>query len=66
MKKHLFTALKIIFFLGLGILLIWLVVKDLNQTEREKILQAFREANYWWLLPSALIAMAAHFSRAVR
>lgn len=66
MKKHLFTALKIVFFLGIGIFLIWLVVKDLNAQERAHIMQAFKDANYWWLLPSALIAFAAHYSRALR
>lgn len=66
MKKHLFSALKIVFFLGIGIFLIWLVVKDLDETERGQILQAFKDANYWWLLPSALVAFAAHYSRAAR
>ncbi len=66
MKKHLLSAVKVIFFLGLGILLIWLVVKDLDETQRGQILQAFREANYWWLIPSAMIAFASHYSRAVR
>ena len=66
MKAHLFTALKVLFFLGIGILLIWLVIKDLDETQRGQIMQAFREANYWWLIPSAMIAFASHYSRAVR
>ncbi|GIV33691.1 MAG: dolichol-P-glucose synthetase [Chitinophagales bacterium] len=66
MKKNLFSAVKVIFFLGIGLLLIWLVVKDLNAEQRSQILQAFREANYWWLIPSAIVAFASHYSRAVR
>ncbi len=66
MKQHLLTAIKVLFFLGIGILLIWLVVKDLDEKQREDIFQAFRDANYWWLIPSALIAFASHYSRAVR
>lgn len=66
MKKNLITAAKYGFFLGLGIFLVWWAIKDFTADDKANIMQAFRQANYWWLLPSAVCALASHLSRAMR
>ena len=66
MKKKLLSILKILFFLGIGIFLIWWIVKGLTEEEIVEIKRAFREANYWWVALSVLIGVGAHVSRAHR
>ncbi len=66
MKQTLLTALKFLVFLGLGILLIWLSVKDLTEEAKSQIKNSFREANYWWVILSMLMGVFAHISRAIR
>jgi glycosyltransferase 2 family protein len=65
-KKALLTALKLVFFFGLGFLLIWLSVRNLGSGEREQILQSFREANYFWVVLAMIIGVGSHFIRALR
>lgn len=66
MKQIILNIFRFLFFLGLGIFLVWFAVKDITGEQRERIFQSFREANYWWALLSMLVGFAAHLSRAVR
>jgi uncharacterized membrane protein YbhN (UPF0104 family) len=66
MPKMLKSLLKFICFLGIGLLLIWLVTKDLTAKEEEDIKAAFRHANYWLLIPTFILGIASHWFRAVR
>ncbi|GAA0565273.1 lysylphosphatidylglycerol synthase transmembrane domain-containing protein [Chitinophaga japonensis] len=66
MSKKLKSLLQIIIFLGIGLLLIWLVTKDLTVQQKEDIKTAFRNAHYWLVLPAMLIGIASHWVRAVR
>lgn len=66
MPKSLKSILQIAIFLGIGLLLIWLVTKDLTAKEKEDIAVAFRDANYWLVIPAMLIGTASHWVRAVR
>lgn len=50
----------------LGVLLIWLVVKDLNEEQRNEIWSAMTSANYFWLSLSMIIGSISHISRSVR
>ena len=51
------------FFLSIGLFLLWIVLKDLDFG---KISLQFRLARYQWLLLSCVPALIAHWSRAVR
>ncbi len=66
MKKQAITVLKIIFFLGIGVLLVWLAVKDKSQAELDTIKMALVKADYSWILLSFLITACSHLFRAVR
>lgn len=66
MPKSLKTFIKFACFLGIGLLLIWLVTRNLTAKEREDIAMTFRRANYWLVIPAMLVGIASHWYRAVR
>jgi len=65
-RKKIITALKFSFFLGLGLLIIWLSLKDLTSSERTQILHSFRTANYSWVVLSIILGICSHLLRAAR
>ena len=66
MTKTLINILKFIIPLGLGVFLIWLVVKDLSAEDRDNVWQSFREANYFWVVVVMIAGLFSHLSRAYR
>jgi glycosyltransferase 2 family protein len=66
LKKNLFTALKLIFFLAIGFFFIWIFLKDLTPPQKKQILESFSLANYWWLILSFLIGLLSHVFRTLR
>lgn len=60
------TFLKFLFFLGLGILIIWLSLKNLTSAEKTNILNAFRTANYNWVIFTIVLGLLSHLIRALR
>ena len=66
MKQTILSVVKFLVFLGLGILLIWLAVKNLKQDEIEQIKKSLLEANYLWVALAMLLGIVAHVSRAMR
>jgi uncharacterized protein (TIRG00374 family) len=66
LKKQLLSILKFLFFLSIGVLLIWLAVKDKTDAELTNIKGALQQANYFWILLSILISGLSHFFRALR
>jgi len=66
MLKRLFSFLKIAIPLAFGVFLIWYVFKDLKADEKAELLNAFKEANYFWIVLSALFGVFSHLSRAER
>ena len=65
MNKNTKSVIQFIVLLGIGILLVWLSFKSV-WTEKEKILDSFKAANYFWVGISILIAFFSHFLRAFR
>ena len=65
MNKSTKSILQFIVLLGIGILLVWLSFRSV-WTEKEKILNSFKNANYFWVSVSMLIAFLSHFLRAFR
>jgi len=68
MKKKLTNILKFLFFLGLGILIIWLSLHTIkkNPKEWEEFLVALKTANFWLFIPVIFIMTASHILRALR
>ena len=62
-KKRLISAIEYLFFLGLGIGLLWLSFRKLEYSE---IKQDILEADYYWLFIALIFAIAAHILRALR
>ncbi|RAJ79958.1 hypothetical protein CLV59_10563 [Chitinophaga dinghuensis] len=66
MPKALKNLIKFICFFGIGVLLIWLVTKDLTPAEWDQMNQAFHRANYWLVIPAVILGIASHWFRATR
>lgn len=66
MKNTFISILKVIIPLGLGIFLIWMVVKDLTPQNKVDIKKSFSEINYIFLVLSAIFGIFSHLSRAWR
>lgn len=66
MSKRFRTILQYIFFLGLGIFLIWWSVKDLTAEDKSHIKDALSTARYWIIIPVFIALFAAHLVRAMR
>ena len=63
MNKKVLGFLQYLFFLGLGIFLLWLA---LRKSDWNTILNDLSDANYLFLVPATAMLMLSHFSRAVR
>lgn len=63
MKEKLYTTLRFLVFLCIGLFLFWLVYKDQPIGE---IVDALKEANYLWIGVSLILAILSHISRALR
>ncbi len=66
MNKIIKIAKVIIPSVLLGIFFIWLGTKNLTPNQREEIIHSFKNADYFWVFLSLLIAMISHVSRAIR
>lgn len=65
MNKRTKSIIQFVVLLGIGILLVWLSFKSV-WTVKEQILTSFKNANYFWVSISMLIAFFSHFLRAYR
>lgn len=66
MKKIILTTLQYVFFLGLGIFLLWWTTKDLSSAEVEQLKNALKEANYLLIIPAMVFLLLSHYSRSLR
>ena len=66
MKKSFLTILQYLFFVGLGLLFVWLSVKDINEAQWLQIKDAIRRARHWVVVPVIFMLLLSHYSRAVR
>ncbi len=63
--KNTKSIIQFVVLLGIGVLLIWLSLKQVAP-EKDKIIEAFKNANYFWIFISMLIALVSHLLRAFR
>jgi uncharacterized membrane protein YbhN (UPF0104 family) len=66
MKKRILTILQYLIFLGFGIFLAWLSLKDINRDQRREIENSIAHARYWLVVPVFAVLLLAHFMRAMR
>lgn len=66
MKKRILTILQYLLFLGLGILFVWLSVKNINHKQWLQIKDALQRARHWLIIPAFFLLFLAHYSRALR
>jgi glycosyltransferase 2 family protein len=63
MKKVVLNSFKYIFFFGIGVLIFWLIYRNVDTQELGK---AVRDINYFWVCVSIIFGMLANLSRAIR
>ena len=63
MKEKIVSALKFSVFLAIGILLLWLVYRDVPMSE---IMKTLRDFDYFWVFVSFIVSILSHVSRAMR
>ncbi len=66
MKKAILTLLKYLFFLGLGIFLVWWSIHKMGDKNWEECKTALKSARYILFIPVFFILIASHVSRAIR
>lgn len=66
MKKKSLTILQYIFFLALGLFLVWWTIKDLNANDRSQIKIAIQHARYLLIIPVFIILIMSHYVRGLR
>lgn len=64
--KSIRTILQYLFFLGLGILFVWLTIKDINQEQWQHIKFSVQNARHWIIFPVFMMLLLSHYSRALR
>jgi glycosyltransferase 2 family protein len=60
------SLIKFLLFLGIGVLITWLSLKDLSDEHRGQLVRSFREADYFWVILVILIGIGSHILRALR
>lgn len=66
MNKKILSLLQYLFFLGLGIFLVWWSLSKIPDKDWVDIKNAFRNANYWLAIPVIISLLLSHYSRAIR
>lgn len=66
MRKKILNAVQYVFFLGLGIFLLWYSASNLSAENKQQLQDSLRSANYWLVIPAMAILLLSHFSRAIR
>ncbi len=66
MRKRIFSYLQYVFFLGLGIFLVWWQLKSMTPSEKMEFYEALQHTNYWIIIPIAFMSILSHISRSMR
>lgn len=64
--KNTKSLLQFLVLLTIGILLMWLSLRQINAQQRSEIVNAFKTANYFWVIFAMVISFLSHFLRAFR
>ena len=66
MHKNLVSGLQYLFFLGLGVFLVWWSLHQIPDEKWGEFKRSLDTANYWLMLPVILILTLSHLLRALR
>lgn len=66
MRKKIIAVAQYVFFLGLGLFLLWYTTRHLTDQEISMMKASLRKANYLLVIPAMLLLLASHYSRALR
>ena len=66
MRKRILSYLQYVFFLGLGIFLVWWQLKSMSDNEKQEFYSALKHVNYWIIIPIATMSLLSHISRSMR
>jgi glycosyltransferase 2 family protein len=66
MKKPVITIIQYLFFLCLGILFVWLSVREIDGEQWLQIKASLRKARLWLIIPVCITLLLSHYSRAIR
>lgn len=66
MKKTLSSAIKYIFFLGLGVFLIWWSLRQIPDDKWNEFIESLTNARFWLVIPVFFILSASHLLRGLR
>ncbi|MDX2046718.1 MAG: lysylphosphatidylglycerol synthase transmembrane domain-containing protein [Chitinophagaceae bacterium] len=66
MQKKILNILQYIFFLALGLFLLWWTTKNLSPEEVGHLKELLKEANYVLVIPAMVMLLLSHYSRAIR
>lgn len=66
MKKKLFSLIKYIVFLGIGIFLTWWQISKMTPLQKIQFKESLLHAHYIYLIPVFIITFLGHLSRAIR
>jgi glycosyltransferase 2 family protein len=66
LRKKVFSILQVILFLGLGVFLAWLSLNSIGKEGMAKMKDSLVHARYWLIVPTFLLLILSHWSRAVR
>lgn len=65
-KFSFYGILKTVFFLGLGIGLVYYSLEQLNEQQRKEIIESFYKADYFWIGITFLAGILSHVVRSLR
>ncbi len=63
MKQKIVNILKFILFLSIGLILLWLVYRDIP---KEQIIKSLKDFDYFWVWTALIASISSHISRAMR
>lgn len=66
MNKRLVSILQYLFFLGLGVFLVWWSMHQIPKEKWGEFKHSLETANYWLMIPVLLILSTSHLCRALR
>jgi glycosyltransferase 2 family protein len=66
LRSNIITFIKFIFFFALGILIIWLSLRNLTPNEKNEIIKSFKTANYYWVILIIILGLFSHLLRSLR
>ncbi len=64
MKKKIIEGIKVILFLGIALLFLWLAYRNTDLEQLKSIIS--NDVNYWWIGLGVVISIISHLLRAVR